>query len=92
VSDEQANIDAVVAASQYPLSIIVIGVGDGPWEIMYDFDDKLPQRTFDNFQFVDFNKIKSAARNPQAAVALAALMEIPDQYKFVKEHGMLEKL
>lgn len=92
---EQKTIKAIVDASAYPLAIVLVGVGDGPWEDMRKFDDKIPARDFDNFQFVNFTDIMSKNTSPsekEAAFALAALMEIPFQYKATIEFGILGRV
>ncbi|GMF10893.1 unnamed protein product [Phytophthora lilii] len=81
VNEPTATRNAIVEASNPPLAaIIMVGVGDGPWEMMEEFDDKLPARRFDNFQFVEYNKVlKRNLRNPEAGFAMQALMEIPGE-------------
>jgi E3 ubiquitin-protein ligase RGLG len=91
---EKTTIDAIVNASSYALSIVLVGVGDGPWEDMRKFDDKIPKREFDNFQFVNFTEImtrNSPESAKETAFALAALMEIPFQYQAAIELRLLGK-
>ncbi|XP_051185506.1 E3 ubiquitin-protein ligase RGLG3 [Lolium perenne] len=91
-SQEQMTVDAIVQASEFPLSIVLVGVGDGPWDMMKEFDDNIPARSFDNFQFVDFTRIlskKTSQGNKETEFALSALMEIPLQYKATLQLGIL---
>ncbi|XP_012850359.1 PREDICTED: E3 ubiquitin-protein ligase RGLG1-like isoform X1 [Erythranthe guttata] len=90
---EEKTVQAIVeASSKFPLSIILVGVGDGPWDKMREFDDNIPARDFDNFQFVNFTEIMSKDvdnSRKEAEFALAALMEIPIQFKATMELNLL---
>ncbi|XP_012848392.1 PREDICTED: E3 ubiquitin-protein ligase RGLG1-like [Erythranthe guttata] len=91
---EQSTVNAIVEASKYPLSIIFVGVGDGPWDKLIEFDDNIPIRAFDNIQFVNFTEIMSSnvdLPEKEEKFALAALMEIPIQYKAIRELDLLSK-
>ncbi|KAL9255539.1 E3 ubiquitin-protein ligase RGLG2-like protein [Drosera capensis] len=91
---ERKTVDAIVRARKYPLSIVLVGVGDGPWDTMKEFDDNIPDQNFDNFQFVNFTDIMSksiSASRRETEFALAALMEIPTQYKATIELNLLGK-
>ncbi|GJU57164.1 E3 ubiquitin protein ligase RGLG2-like protein [Tanacetum coccineum] len=73
-----------------PLSSVLVGVGDGPWDMMKKFDDNIPQREFDNFQFVNFTEIMSKntpSNRKEAEFALSALMEVPFSYMSERKHA-----
>jgi len=67
----------------------MIGVGDGPWDTMREFDDKLPQRKFDNFQFVPFYETMVKHKGNEILFARDVLMEIPEQFKTIKALKLL---
>lgn len=89
VTNVAANARAIARASEFPLSIVMVGVGDGPWDTMTNFDDNIPKRRFDNFQFVDLHRWLSESGGCEAAFAVAALQEIPDQYLFLRKNGLI---
>ncbi|KZV46434.1 hypothetical protein F511_17875 [Dorcoceras hygrometricum] len=89
---ERRTVEAIAQASKLPLSIVLVGVGDGPWDMMKEFDDNIPARDFDNFQFVNFTEIMSKnvhQSRKETEFALSALMEIPSQYKATMELNLL---
>lgn len=92
VDDVEANAAAIVEASSYPLSIVMVGVGCGPWHTMKEFDDRLVGRRFDNFQFVNYHDTMTRYSGLEAAFALGALMEIPEQVKAIKKLGLLNAM
>jgi len=89
VTNEKLTANAIVEASNHPISIIMIGVGDGPWEMMEKFDDELPARKFDNFQFVPYYETMKNTENAEVSFSVAALQEIPDQYNEIKKLGYI---
>ncbi|KAI6197544.1 VWFA domain-containing protein [Aphelenchoides besseyi] len=91
VTNERATRKAIVQACQFPLSIIVVGVGDGPWEMMRVFDESLPKRSWDNFHFVEFREVIRSPQDPagELAFAIQTLLEVPDQYHHIRTLGML---
>jgi E3 ubiquitin-protein ligase RGLG len=106
VSEEckEATLAAIRYACHFPLSIVCVGVGDGPWEDMQQYDD-MSERAFDNFQFVSFESTMQRARQAAAAAggaqapavieehfALAALMEIPAQFREIRRRGLLQAI
>jgi len=86
MNNKSETINAIIEASKYPLSIICIGVGGADFTVMEEFDDEIPQRNFDNFQFVNFYKTMCQCENQEVEFAKNALMEIPDQYNYIKKH------
>ena len=59
---------------------------------MEQFDDSLPRRRFDNFQFVCLNdcivECRKAKVQEEIGFALQALMEVPEQYKIINRLGL----
>ncbi|BFU26655.1 copine, putative [Entamoeba histolytica HM-1:IMSS-B] len=91
VSDVDVNRKAIEEASKYPISIICVGVGDGPFGVMENFDDVVKNAKFDNFNFVNYYKVcEGHVENPDVAFACAAMNEIPEQYAIMKQLGYFD--
>lgn len=80
---------AIVQASSHALSIVVIGVGDGPFDTMNDYDDGLTERRFDNLQFVQWKAHTARGKLADNEFMVAAMQELPAQIKAIKELRLL---
>jgi E3 ubiquitin-protein ligase RGLG len=92
-SDMDRDREAVRRAADHALSIVCVGVGDGPFDAMHEFDDQIARRRFDNFQFVDFNEIDKFHTQAEADAhfALLALQEVPSQFATIQRLGLLRR-
>jgi len=86
-----ATANAILQASEVPLCIVVIGLGDGPWGLMENFNHHLHWRKFDNFVFVKFHDIlgPDAPKFPGREFAKQCLCQLPEQLKKLRELGMI---
>ena len=86
VTDVEATKRSIQAASDAPLSIVIVGIGNADFRAMQDLDDFLEgQRDRDIVQFVEFSK---HAHN-RASLTQATLEEIPDQLvDYFHGHGI----
>ena len=83
VTDEARDCQAVCNASNFPISICAIGVGDGPFDKMDRFDNLKKGRKFDNFHFTDFTsfmKRMDRSENPELELATDVFTEIGAQH------------
>ena len=77
------------ASRTAPLSIVIVGLGDGPWDDMQALDDlKGHGQRFDNVHFVEF---ASTARRGTAHFAAEALKEVPKQRRMMLELNLLNR-
>ena len=85
--------EALALASRYPLSVITVGVGQGPFYRFHSLDDDVSvqgfERVFDNFQFVSYQQVSWEAQSRQMPVEAVfmreSLSEIPAQYHMIRD-------
>ncbi|CAL8149969.1 unnamed protein product [Prunus armeniaca] len=85
---EKKKKKKMLRINSYALSIVLVGTDDGCWEHMKKFQEMIPKRKFDNFQFVNFTEIMpkdGTLSDEEAAFAHAALEKLPSQYKAAVE-------
>ncbi|MCL7039227.1 hypothetical protein MKW94_005211 [Papaver nudicaule] len=79
--EEQETVDAISKASKYPLSIILVGVGEKDANMMKGLESKIPRCSFDNFQYVNYTDIISCVPECRRDIefTLATTKKLPNQ-------------
>lgn len=93
---------ALVEASKVPLSVLLLGVGDGPWADMHAFQTAVHapptpgtgSRKYNNCNFVEMEAVRAAVGEGgslTSALAAALLADLPRQLQDLTRKGMLKK-
>lgn len=85
------TISSIVRASRAaPLSIIIVGMGDGPWDMMHQLDNDLRAfgQYFDNVHFIEYSRAIAHGDRHFAELALA---ELPKQYAKMVDLGLFNR-
>ncbi|CAL6037538.1 Copine_I [Hexamita inflata] len=80
ISNRERDKNALIELSKFPVACCAIGFGDGPFDVMDEFDD-MKGRKFDNFQFVEYEDGMD--------VGLDAFQEVSSQMEDAKLLGYL---
>ena len=103
ITDIYDTKEAIVSASNLPLSIIIIGIGSADFTEMEELDSDNTEliapsgrkAVRDIVQFVEFNKFRTGGRVStieQAHLAREVLREIPEQFMgYMKSRHILPK-
>jgi E3 ubiquitin-protein ligase RGLG len=88
------TIEKLVEASMYPLEVVIVGVGDGPWGMMESLDDKIVEFArgkyrVDCVQFVPFTRFMPNMHDVRATqdFTVSCLQEIPQLKLWLDAHG-----
>lgn len=96
LTDIGRDAQAIIDASNFPISIIAIGIGVGPFTSYTEFDNVLFQRRFDNFNFVNLSELLRAKEQTNEPAmdakefARIVLAECPAQYQDIREMNIIQ--
>lgn len=89
---------SIIDASNFALSIVLIGINKDCWKDIEKYDDQIPERKFVNFHFMNFDDVmtkfntskdnKRITEKWDVAIALNALWKLPEQYSAIKVLGI----
>ena len=98
INDMVETIDAIVIATDAPLSIIIVGVGNADFSLMNQLDaDETPLRSSNGIvmkrDIVQFVPFRSFLNSQGYSLAAEVLAEVPSQVdEFCRSHGFIPNI
>ncbi|VDO93595.1 unnamed protein product [Soboliphyme baturini] len=90
VTNDIVNQRIIAHAARYPISMIMIGIGDGPWDLMKRYDYMYSRRRFPNFHFINFQQVLEESQNPELDFATEVLEVMEQQYVAMTKLGYFD--